>query len=453
MLKRVTAIASAALILGLAAGAFAGSTSYFDTIHAKNLYANMAATNGLINVTAYGAKCDGVTDDSAAFTMAINAAEGTGKTVFIPPSQHGCLVSSLSPINIGDFTIAGSGCGYDNTGTVPNGSMVITPSGFSGTVFAIADGSSGAVYNLTIEGLCIHNLSASQSGYAIYTDANAGQTTAHLRVSNVSIDNFATALGLISVVDSTFSNLDLRNDTTAVALGNATFGNTFYNLDINNPIDGIVDIATSYSNNFYGGTCEIDAAGAVQCVDIKQSYNTNFYGWDMETDTTHQPSNAVFAFSALTAGADKYDGLYSSTIADNASPVNVAAVYIENCQQCQVVGGAVTGGNVDIASGSTNTLVVNVYHNVAIANAGVNSEILDPSLSLLWPTQLSCSGTATLASGAASVTNSCLSASRPVFCTEQNSSAPSSIGCTISGTTLSIKSASSTDASSVSWFN
>ena len=53
-----------------------------------------------------------------------------------------------------------------------------------------------------------------------------------------------------------------------------------------------------------------------------------------------------------------------------------------------------------------------------------------------------CSGIAALAAGSATVNNPCFSTTRPVICTEQNTSAPSTIGCAISGTTLTIKSIS-----------
>jgi hypothetical protein len=62
-----------------------------------------------------------------------------------------------------------------------------------------------------------------------------------------------------------------------------------------------------------------------------------------------------------------------------------------------------------------------------------------------------CAGTATLASGAATVSNACITGSRPVLCTENNTTTITSVNCSASSGSLSIKSASGTDTSTVSW--
>jgi hypothetical protein len=53
-------------------------------------------TKGWVNVKSYGAKCDGVTNDSAAFQAALDAAEVTGGRVLVPGTGSSyCIVSGL----------------------------------------------------------------------------------------------------------------------------------------------------------------------------------------------------------------------------------------------------------------------------------------------------------------------------------------------------------------------
>lgn len=59
------------------------------------------------NVKAYGATCDGTTDDTAAITSALDAANGKG-CVFIPPSTSGCLIASALNL-VRDSCLIGTG--------------------------------------------------------------------------------------------------------------------------------------------------------------------------------------------------------------------------------------------------------------------------------------------------------------------------------------------------------
>jgi hypothetical protein len=55
----------------------------------------IAPTAGMLDIKAYGAKCDGVTDDQPAITAAIAAASsGPIRVVYSPPSQTPCMIGS-----------------------------------------------------------------------------------------------------------------------------------------------------------------------------------------------------------------------------------------------------------------------------------------------------------------------------------------------------------------------
>jgi pectate lyase-like protein len=83
------------------------------------------------DVTAFGAKCDGITDDTAAFQAAFNAAiADPGGTVYIPwspASANGCIVKSgisiaahsywLNVLQIGNITVPSGGSTLVDSGT------------------------------------------------------------------------------------------------------------------------------------------------------------------------------------------------------------------------------------------------------------------------------------------------------------------------------------------------
>ena len=81
----------------------AGASSSF-------VQASIIDTGGQVfNVTAYGAKCDGVTNDTTAFSNTIAAASAVHGTMFIPNSSSGCIVTpNVLQIN-GQMGVTGAG--------------------------------------------------------------------------------------------------------------------------------------------------------------------------------------------------------------------------------------------------------------------------------------------------------------------------------------------------------
>ncbi len=122
----------------------------------------------VVNVKNFGAKCDGVTDDTAAIQAAINA--GAGKAlVYVPPGTNWCMVSGLSVPSNSHITIDGkiklsnnanatviniatfaSYVTIDGTGIIDGNRANNTGGGLSGGVASLA---SSYIYvrNLTIQ--------------------------------------------------------------------------------------------------------------------------------------------------------------------------------------------------------------------------------------------------------------------------------------------------------------
>jgi hypothetical protein len=109
----------------------------------------ISGPNPWIDPTApiYGAKCDGLTDDTRAIQKALNAVLQTGSTLFIPPTVGGCVVAGatqqIASISNSGGTVTAilSGSLQPNFPTQvgpPNPALVnihTVPNGSNGTVF------------------------------------------------------------------------------------------------------------------------------------------------------------------------------------------------------------------------------------------------------------------------------------------------------------------------------
>lgn len=98
--------------------------------------------SGGINVADYGAKGDGSTNDTSAIQNAANAAKNAGKVLLIPKTNSFYKVA-------GTITISSSLIGINGMPTIKQTSG---NHGWDGTTFAIANNTTGWIYNLHIIG-------------------------------------------------------------------------------------------------------------------------------------------------------------------------------------------------------------------------------------------------------------------------------------------------------------
>jgi hypothetical protein len=68
----------------------------------------ISGANGIYNPRANGAKCDGTTDDAAAFNAAVTAIPAPGGTLWIPPSTNGCALGSTVTLR-SNIRVTGAG--------------------------------------------------------------------------------------------------------------------------------------------------------------------------------------------------------------------------------------------------------------------------------------------------------------------------------------------------------
>ena len=102
----------------------------------------MPSTTGGINVQNYGAKGDGITDDTTSFKNAANAAATAGKPLLIPKTNAFYKI-------VGTITIKSSVIG---TGGMPTIKQTNGDHGWGGTLFYVDNNVSGWIYNLHLVG-------------------------------------------------------------------------------------------------------------------------------------------------------------------------------------------------------------------------------------------------------------------------------------------------------------
>lgn len=97
----------------------------------------------------FGAKCDGSTNDTAAFNAAIAKAQTSGGYVWVPPSTLGCRVNLTHSSSVYPLTVRG----------VPNASIIKPFS--DGSAVITVDATANSVQPMTLSGLVIQ----AQSGF------------------------------------------------------------------------------------------------------------------------------------------------------------------------------------------------------------------------------------------------------------------------------------------------
>lgn len=165
---------------------------------------------------AYGAKGDGVTDDTAAIQAAINAAAAIGGIVLLPPSATSYVV---------------------NTGplTIPNG---VKFWGYGATITATVAGvsyffrqvvaSGGSIHDVEFRGIAFTGGSSASTVQAIVVDNSASNTTANYNVKVVDCTFTNCYAGVIHWANNAFSGIRTFNmHTRDCRFDNCVYGYAF----------------------------------------------------------------------------------------------------------------------------------------------------------------------------------------------------------------------------------
>ena len=164
-----------------------------------------AGQDGAVSVTAFGAKGDGVTDDTAAINAAILAAAATDASVVVVPPGEYAISAPIVLEDVSDLTLRGCGGVIQMVGTGARYSAVQLE---------------GTVSSVTIEGLHI-------KGSGVLADAHAGiandsgVTITDLRILGNTIEDTTIAVSVNADLSGSVSGALIEGNTILLVIGTA----------------------------------------------------------------------------------------------------------------------------------------------------------------------------------------------------------------------------------------
>jgi len=172
-------------------------------------------SQGQVSVMSYGAKGDGVTDDTAAIQAAKNAVCPGGGTVYYPPGRY--LISSTLVDKCEGIVSQGPGPGGGKNRLKTAAATLVAAAGFTGPVYRI-DPADVTIYDEFVRGSCVRD---------IQFDLTNAPTIEALRLNSVS-----NAPTFANVTISEGASTMLHIDRSSVTNAQISEGIQFYNLNV-----------------------------------------------------------------------------------------------------------------------------------------------------------------------------------------------------------------------------
>lgn len=256
----------------------------------------------VINVTDYGAKGDGATDDTNAIVNAV-AAASDGDIVFFPRARYKfstfTVAKGITLLGNGwrNFANAAFGSATWNN-TAQYAGTVLQSTATSGSAITF---SSGQVYS----GMWLKNLMVLGPGSGTSVGVTIGSASVGVvdsGINNVLVANFATGYSLLFNEECSYYDIRARGCSTGLNLDQNTNQNVFVNVEVQmSTVDAVVlgKNATCDGNLFAGGLMQ-NCSGNGLHVHVGQL--NRFETWWSENNTTFtciQVDNSAGQFNAF----------------------------------------------------------------------------------------------------------------------------------------------------------
>jgi hypothetical protein len=263
---------------------------------------------GLI-VTHFGAKGDGITDDTEAFERALDSAKVTGAQILVP---NGIYKITRSLIIEGGVSLVGEGAGSDPLETPYNGSLIW----YYGDDYAVKM----IGHNAKLRDLVIRDKSEETAKGGILVEAN-GRLVENVYLYEILISGFVNGTGVkLSAINNggvyfnSFTNVRVRHGKIGVHIheGNESFVN---------------------SNSWH--YCQISGGGFDYGVLVEGGNNNNIHGLVLE------PYSSTYGHFYVTKGQ-----VYGKQIRIEAiqQPEDIPVIYFARQTKNSILSGVYAGG-------------------------------------------------------------------------------------------------------------
>jgi hypothetical protein len=365
-------------------------------------YNNVVKLNNIVSVRDYGAKGNGVADDTAAIQAAINSLGAQGGVVEFPIGTYRCT----SELNPGTIPVILRGQGWTTLVNDPFGNANwLAPNAIKGTVLKF-ENTSGAAININgtnYRDFSIENIALLGPGSGTTVAIILGSlTTSALRVQtyNVFICNFFTGIDFHTTLDNTLYHTYVWGCSTGFLFNPLTGGltsMTFVRTDIQSCAVAI-DGQAGAGMRFYGGLFQNNtiavklapaaAGGLVGWTFDGFWYENNDGGAIVLNSNLNSLQSITFSNSFNAAATDpisisgsqlivllKFDGYQAAGVAVTF-PSTVINSLVQNCKFDGITNNA---GSLNIISTQNSGVETTAFHKMRVyadGNTAINNAVL-----------------------------------------------------------------------------
>jgi hypothetical protein len=276
-------------------------------------YTYIPSISAYINVKDYGAKGDGVNDDTQEINTAFAAAKSAGKSIYFPAGTYVCNEKS-SPDNKSLILNAG---GLNNIAVFGDGDSSHITSSINTKVtllyiYAYAKSANLHIFNLKLSNT--HSPAPAEYQYGLFLQGTAGQNFTGVEVANVSFSGFGSALQGQGI-----KGLEIDRDKFLSPRGHdeSVYGSTpAVNIWLFENANGLCEDVSIHHNFADGFSSVVDIGSTVSKRAMDGFVYGYAYGMDIHDNTTQNfiEEHYAIAFPVMQPQTTASIHIYNNTI-------------------------------------------------------------------------------------------------------------------------------------------